>query len=168
MARTKQLSRLGKLERHPFIVRRLALGHSRTRSGRVQTTASSRSPEPDRASVVRPSFESGRTARPLDLPEIPELRCAATPPRRQRWSASGEALSLFSSRLTLRLCLLSFVVGLAACETVPFYDREALNDPTMIVDEDPTGTHFEQKTRYSREGSVGGIGAGAGGGCGCY
>jgi hypothetical protein len=63
-------------------------------------------------------------------------------------------------------------IGLAAaaigCETVAFYEKEHLNDPSMLMEENPTETHLLQKTLYSREGSAGGIGSSAGGGCGCY
>ena len=72
----------------------------------------------------------------------------------------------------VRASILSIIVlaitALCGCETVPFYDRALINDPVMVFADDPTETHFDQKTAYSREGSVGGIGAGAGGGCGCY
>ena len=57
---------------------------------------------------------------------------------------------------------------IAGCRTVPFYEKERLNEETMVLEEDPTDIHFEQKVLYSREGSAGGIGTGAGGGCGCY
>ena len=54
------------------------------------------------------------------------------------------------------------------CESVSFYQKGRLVDPIMAFDEEPTSTHFYQKSFYSREGSTGGIGTGAGGGCGCY
>jgi len=59
-------------------------------------------------------------------------------------------------------------LGLTSCKTVEFYQKQRLVDPAMKFEDDPTETHFVQKTTYSREGSVGGIGTGAGGGCGCY
>jgi len=60
------------------------------------------------------------------------------------------------------------MLSLSACKTVEFYEKERINDPAMKFDDSPSETHFLQKTAYSREGSVGGIGTGAGGGCGCY
>jgi hypothetical protein len=66
------------------------------------------------------------------------------------------------------LLIVGFTLPFSACKTVEFYDKARLNDPAMKFDEDPTETHFLQKTAYSREGSAGGIGTGAGGGCGCY
>ena len=72
----------------------------------------------------------------------------------------------------LRGVALFFAAGLllatTACQTVEFYEKGTLNEAVMKFDDSPTETHFVQKTAYSREGSVGGIGTGAGGGCGCY
>jgi hypothetical protein len=59
-------------------------------------------------------------------------------------------------------------LSLSACSTVEFYEKERINDPAMKFDDDPSEIHLLQKTLYSREGSVGGVGTGAGGGCGCY
>ncbi len=56
----------------------------------------------------------------------------------------------------------------ASCNTVEFYEKGRLALPLMDLAQDPTLTHFEQKTFYSIEGAAGGIGASAGGGCGCY
>jgi len=61
-----------------------------------------------------------------------------------------------------------FTLSAAACQTVEFYEKERINDPAMKFEDDPTETHFRQKSLYSREGSIGGVGTGAGGGCGCY
>ena len=74
-----------------------------------------------------------------------------------RW---GRALGLLFAMIS--------ALSLSACKTVEFYEKERINDPAMKFEDDPTETHFLQKTAYSREGSVGGIGTGAGGGCGCY
>ena len=78
---------------------------------------------------------------------------------RDRWSWMRK------SKLALIVC---FTLFLSACQTVEFYEKERINEPEMKFDDDPTETHFRQKTAYSREGSIGGIGTGAGGGCGCY
>lgn len=71
-----------------------------------------------------------------------------------------------------RLGQLLIIVGLlsatTACQTVEFYEKGKINDLAMKFDDSPTEIHLNQKTAYSREGSVGGIGTGAGGGCGCY
>ena len=56
----------------------------------------------------------------------------------------------------------------ASCNTVEYYEKGKLILPVMDMAQDPTLTHFEQKTFYSIEGAAGGIGASAGGGCGCY
>jgi len=72
------------------------------------------------------------------------------------------------ARPLLGIAMLALVASLAGCRTVAFYEKEHLNDVTMVFEEDPTETHFLQKVLYSREGSVGGVGTGAGGGCGCY
>lgn len=66
------------------------------------------------------------------------------------------------------VAMLALVAALAGCQSVEFYEKENLNDATMLLEEDPTEVHFLQKVLYSREGSVGGVGTGAGGGCGCY
>ena len=77
-----------------------------------------------------------------------------------------------STLATLRgvLCVLILALAalLAGCQTVEFYEKEQLNDVTMLLEEDATEVHFLQKVLYSREGSIGGVGIGAGGGCGCY
>lgn len=83
-------------------------------------------------------------------PELPRGWLLATP-RLVRVAAAGLA------------CL-----WLSACQTVDFTERRRLTDPVMALEESPAETHFTQKTRYSREGSAGGIGGSAGGGCGCY
>lgn len=78
-------------------------------------------------------------------------------------------VDLSSWTRSLGLILMAGVMlSLSACKTVEFYEKERINDPAMKFDDSPTATHFLQKTTYSREGSVGGIGTGAGGGCGCY
>ncbi len=65
--------------------------------------------------------------------------------------------------------LILFVfLAASACEPVAFHQKRHLTDQIMKFDADALETHFYQKCRYSREGSVGGIGVGAGGGCGCY
>ena len=72
----------------------------------------------------------------------------------------------------MKSLLTCLVVWLAAatssCATVEFYERAALQDPTMAFSAHPAETHFHQKAFYSQEGSAGGIGTTAGGGCGCY
>ncbi|MEZ6003765.1 MAG: DUF4266 domain-containing protein [Planctomycetota bacterium] len=68
-------------------------------------------------------------------------------------------------RLIWALALLGFA---SSCNTVEFYEKGRLGTPVMDLSQDPTLTHFEQKTFYSIEGAAGGIGASAGGGCGCY
>lgn len=70
--------------------------------------------------------------------------------------------------LYLTLSLLACASALCGCSTVEFYEREKLQTSLMQMDEEPAGVHWNQKVRYSREGSTGGIGATAGGGCGCY
>ncbi len=64
--------------------------------------------------------------------------------------------------------LLMLTSVLSGCATVEFYEREQLQSPLMQMSEDACLVHWNQKVRYSREGSTGGIGATAGGGCGCY
>lgn len=54
------------------------------------------------------------------------------------------------------------------CTSVAYHEKAKLVSPIMAFDEGPTEIHFYQKTYYSREGSIGGIGTTAGGGCGCY
>ena len=83
-------------------------------------------------------------------------------------SKSEQSLKLAALRGVLCVALLALVAALTGCQTVEFYEKEQLNDATMLLEEDPTEVHFLQKVLYSREGSVGGVGTGAGGGCGCY
>ncbi|MDA0322101.1 MAG: DUF4266 domain-containing protein [Verrucomicrobia bacterium] len=69
----------------------------------------------------------------------------------------------------IRLFLgLIFIALSSGCTTVAFHEKGRLLDPVMAFSEWPTETPFYQKTYYSREGSVGGIGTSAGGGCGCF
>jgi len=63
---------------------------------------------------------------------------------------------------------------LAACSKVSLYEKGRLQDELLVLEDDRTEVHADQKIYYSREGSVGGIGVGvgvgvgAGGGCGYY
>jgi len=72
----------------------------------------------------------------------------------------------------VHLCRLLFlglgVVILSSCRSVAFHERGRIQDKIMAFEEPATETHFYQKTYYSREGAIGGIGSSAGGGCGCY
>lgn len=73
--------------------------------------------------------------------------------------------------LTLRLACtagLMLSIGFVGCNTVEFYEKEALVAPLMAFETDGTEAHFHQKVFYSIEGAAGGIGESAGGGCGCY
>ena len=81
---------------------------------------------------------------------------------------SEELSKLAAVRCALCVVILALAAMLAGCQTVEFYEKEHLNDATMLLEEDPSEVHFLQKVLYSREGSVGGVGTGAGGGCGCY
>jgi hypothetical protein len=81
---------------------------------------------------------------------------------------SKERSKLAALRYALCFAILALAVVLTGCQTVEFYEKEHLNDATMLLEEDPSEVHFLQKVLYSREGSVGGVGTGAGGGCGCY
>ena len=81
---------------------------------------------------------------------------------------SKERSKFAALRAVLCVVMLALAAVLAGCQTVEFYEKEHLNDATMLLEEDPTEVHFLQKVLYSREGSVGGVGVGAGGGCGCY
>lgn len=74
----------------------------------------------------------------------------------------------FARTLTRLALAAAILAGAAGCQNVDFTQRRHLADPLMDLDDGPTETHFAQKTFYSREGSVGGIGAAAGGGCGCF
>lgn len=77
-------------------------------------------------------------------------------------------MSRGSSRLLSLVVLGALIAPLTACQAVDFTEKRNLSDPIMEFGDGATETHFQQKTFYSREGSVGGIGASAGGGCGCY
>ncbi len=81
---------------------------------------------------------------------------------------SEERSKLAALRGLLCVAILALAAVLTGCQTVEFYEKEQLNDATMLLEEDPSEVHFLQKVLYSREGSVGGVGTGAGGGCGCY
>jgi len=61
---------------------------------------------------------------------------------------------------------LFLVALLAACKTVPAYQRETLAKPVMSLDPEPRADALRQHVLVTREGSVGGFGGG-GGGCGC-
>jgi hypothetical protein len=69
--------------------------------------------------------------------------------------------------LSLALAVLGAVLP-GACNTVEYYEKRAFSDPTMVLEDGATETHWYQKVYYSIEGSAGGIGTSAGGGCGCY
>lgn len=71
--------------------------------------------------------------------------------------------TVYSILLALAACL-----SLGGCKAVDFTERRHLGSPLMEFDDGAGETHLQQKTAYSREGSVGGIGNRAGGGCGCY
>jgi hypothetical protein len=81
---------------------------------------------------------------------------------------SKKRSKLAALRRLLCVAILALAAVLAGCQTVEFYEKEHLNDVTMLLEGDPTEIHFIQKVLYSREGSIGGVGTGAGGGCGCY
>lgn len=66
------------------------------------------------------------------------------------------------------LLIAALTLSLTACQNVDFTEKRHLADPVMALNDPEAETHFQQKSTYSREGSVGGIGASAGGGCGCY
>lgn len=66
------------------------------------------------------------------------------------------------------LAALLVAFALQGCATTDFTERRRLADPIMALEDPGAETHLQQKTSYSREGSVGGIGGSAGGGCGCY
>lgn len=68
----------------------------------------------------------------------------------------------------LSLVSLPLLLMGGACNTVEFYQKGALSDPTMQYSESPAQLHWQQKVQYSDEGAAGGIGTTAGGGCGCY
>jgi len=74
------------------------------------------------------------------------------------------------TRSVLALAVIALSLATLAapgCNTVEFWELEALADPTMARDESPAHVHWHQKVFYSTEGAAGGIGSGAGGGCGC-
>ena len=72
-------------------------------------------------------------------------------------------------RLTTHLLAAAVVASVVAgCQTVEFWELEALSDPVMEMESGAAEVHFHQKGFYSMEGSAGGIGETAGGGCGCY
>ena len=81
---------------------------------------------------------------------------------------SEERSKFAALRGVLCVAIVALAAVLAGCQTVEFYEKEHLNDATMLLEEDPTEINFIQKVLYSREGSIGGVGTGAGGGCGCY
>ena len=66
------------------------------------------------------------------------------------------------------LLAVASLLALGACRSVEFWEREALSDSVMTMDEGAARTHLRQKVLYSMEGSAGGVGTSAGGGCGCY
>lgn len=109
------------------------------------------------AFVVQGALLSALVARHLGGPPLPRWRplLAALP----RPSARALPALVRLSPLWLLLC---------GCQAVDFTERRHLGDPIMALEDGPAETHLQQKTRYSREGSAGGIGGSAGGGCGCY
>jgi hypothetical protein len=68
----------------------------------------------------------------------------------------------------LLILLAGAAISGCATQSLEFYERGKLQDPIMAFDSDSKEVHWFQKSYYSREGSVGGIGSSAGGGCGCY
>ena len=72
------------------------------------------------------------------------------------------------ARRSPRLWFVCAFLALAGCNTVEFYEKGALSDPTMSFSEGPSAAHFMHKTLQSVEGAAGGLGGSAGGGCGCY
>ena len=74
---------------------------------------------------------------------------------------------LMRTRLGLLLAA-AVLFTLVGCNTVEFYEKEAMTNRLMVFEADGTEAHFHQKVFYSIEGAAGGIGESAGGGCGCY
>ena len=74
----------------------------------------------------------------------------------------------FWAKAAMTLSSLPLLFAGGACNTVEFYEKAALADPTMQYTESPAQLHWQQKVQYSDEGAAGGIGTSAGGGCGCY
>ena len=66
------------------------------------------------------------------------------------------------------LCLLALGAAclVSGCQHVSPWERGALADPTMRVDNDPDGKMLAEHMWFSREAASGGRGVG-GGGCGC-
>ncbi|NRB39107.1 MAG: DUF4266 domain-containing protein [Pseudomonadales bacterium] len=67
------------------------------------------------------------------------------------------------------LILLILLHGLTACGISPWvkpYERQALADPLMSMDNTPAASPFKQHMLHSREAARGGE-IGGGGGCGC-
>ena len=69
--------------------------------------------------------------------------------------------------ISLRIILLG-LLGLlgAGCSHVKPWQREELSRRSMIADQEPGETRFDEHARTSREGAGGGSGQ-SGGGCGC-
>ena len=80
----------------------------------------------------------------------------------------GRISAFIMKRILIPFLLLAIAYILPGCKPVEFYQKARLVNPIMTFDTDPTEIHFTQKSYYSREGSVGGVGTTAGGGCGCY
>jgi hypothetical protein len=72
------------------------------------------------------------------------------------------------TRRATQLWIACALFAFTGCNTVEFYEKGALSDPTMSFSEGPTMLHFQHKTLQSVEGAAGGLGGSAGGGCGCY
>ena len=64
--------------------------------------------------------------------------------------------------------LFIFALIATSCTNTKYHPDSRLFNSTMNLSEGRSETNIYQKTYYSREGSVGGIGSIAGGGCGCY
>jgi hypothetical protein len=68
---------------------------------------------------------------------------------------------------TAAALLIGSVVFAQGCATTKFYERELLNDRSMLFDQDGGLTYIRLKIDAAREGSLGGYGSAEAGGCGC-
>lgn len=67
------------------------------------------------------------------------------------------------------LLLITSLLCCQSCSITPWvkpYERQALADPLMSLDNTPSASPFKQHMQHSREAARGGE-SGGGGGCGC-
>ncbi|MCH8498532.1 MAG: DUF4266 domain-containing protein [Marinobacter sp.] len=79
---------------------------------------------------------------------------------------SGKGFAATAGSGVRTMVALATLLALAACSSVPAWERGALAQPGMEIDGHPVHSYFDNHIYFSKEAATGGSGVG-GGGCGC-